>query len=161
MHSAISGDSWWSFGATRGGNGEGRNLCRSWIRCLTLQKELGGKECHQNSSWQLGDCGESRQHLPLFCGCLAELRSIVQNLQMWEQRRRRICVFGVSQALIQPRLEGCHKLWSFSQVGMHMDWQCDLSTGFSLKEQGVCALVRRLSVWRQVERHFKTFMGLW
>lgn len=126
MHSASNGDPWWSSGATRGGDGEGRSLCRSCILCFTLQKKPGGRECHQNPSQQLGSTGNT---FPFFCGCLAKLRSIVQNMPMWEQRRRRICVFGVSQALIQPRLEGYHKLWSFSQIGMHMDWECDLSAG--------------------------------
>lgn len=154
MHSAMCGDPWWNFGTSRGGNGEGRNLCRSYVWCLTLLEEPGGKECHQNSSWQLGDCGEYRQHLPLFCGCFAELKSIVQNLQVWEQQRRRICVFGVSQALIQPRLEGCHKFWSFSQTGMHMDWQCDWLW------RGRCLCFGSRAV-RVVERHFTTLGGLW
>lgn len=89
----------WGF---QGGNGQGRNLCRSCVGCLILQEEPGGRKCHRNPSWEAGDCGEYRKHLPLLCGCLAELMSIVQKLRMWDQRRRRISIFGVSQALVQP-----------------------------------------------------------
>lgn len=126
--SAITGDSWWSFEAPRGGNGEGRN----------------------HSGWLWG-IQEIHVHVLVNYGLLSKISGCGSRGE-----GRFVYLGWVRHWLIQPRLEDCHKFWSFSQTGMHMGWQCDLSTGLASERK-----VSVLSEWRQVVMLFKLFMGLW
>lgn len=135
--SAITGDPWWSFGAPKGRNGEGRNLCRSCIWCLT------------RSGWWWG-IQEILVHVLVNYGLLSKISGrgsrgggrfvYLRWVRHWSSPDWKIAInFGPFHK------QGC--TWADN-----VTWALDLTSERKMS---------LLSEWRQVEMLFKIFMGLW